>query len=111
MKLSKIKIEHLANEIMDFLKQQGLDNDVYIYFNGKRMNNKVVEEGFNPRDYFTYIGDILTMSFEGSFNSVINYYLDSSYCNIVMTKLDAILDKYGVYYELGNSWNLTLFYK
>lgn len=111
MKLSKIKIEHLANEIMDFLKQQGLDNDVYIYFNGKRMNNKGVEEGFNPRDYFTYIGDILTMSFEGSFNSVINYYLDSSYCNIVIAKFDAILDKYGVYYELGNSWNLTLFYK
>lgn len=112
MKLSKIKIEQLANEIMDFLKEQGLDTDVSIYFNGKRMNSKGIEKGtFNPKDYFDYVGDILSMSFEGSFNSIINYYLDVSYCNIVMAKFDAILDKYGVYYELGNSWNLSLFYK
>lgn len=112
MKLSKIKIEQLANEIMDFLKEQELDTDVSIYFNGKRMNSDGFEEGtFDPKDYFDYVGDILSMSFEGSFNHVINYYLDAAYCNIVMSKFDAILDKYGVYYELGNSWNLTLVYK
>ena len=75
MKLSKIKIEHLANEIMDFLKQQGLDNDVYIYFNGKRMNNKVVEEGFNPRDYFDYIViDEFHHAVCKNYQNIINYF-------------------------------------
>ena len=109
MKLSKSKIEKLANEIMDLLKEEGLDDDVSIYFNGKRIANDVVEEGINPKSYFDYCGDILTMSFEGSFNSVINYYLDLEYCNKVMDKFNAILDKYGVYYELGSSWYLSLY--
>lgn len=110
MKLTKIKIEQMANEIMNFLKKEKLDTDVLIYFNNKRMDNKGIQEGeFDPHDYFKYANyyHILSMSFEGAFYRVVNYYEDISYCDRIMEKFNDILKKYGVYQELGNSWNLT----
>lgn len=115
MKLSKVKIEEMANEIIDYLKKNGLDDGVCIYFNNKRIclgsewNREMeefvqyenVEENINPLDYFEYANEnhILSMSFEGDLYDVINYGNTN--------KLDAIFEKYGLYYELGNSWNLT----
>ena len=37
MKLSKVKIEEMANEIIDYLKKNGLDDGVCVYFNNKRI--------------------------------------------------------------------------
>lgn len=110
MKLTKIKIEEMANEIMNFLKKEKLNDDVLIYFNNKRMNKDGVEEGeFNPKDYFEYASDnhILSMSFEGGFYGVINGYCSTNYSYKIMSLFNSILRKYGVYYELGNAWNLT----
>jgi hypothetical protein len=117
MKLSKVKIEEMANEIIDYLKKNELDDGVCIYFNNKRIclgsewNSETrefipyekVEENINPLDYFEYANEshILSMSFEGGLYGVINYGNTD--------KLDAIFEKYGLYYELGNSWNLTAF--
>lgn len=112
MKLTKIRIEKMANEIMNFLKDKELDDGVLIYFNGKRMRNDGVEDGeFDPHDYFEYAAykHILSMSFEGDFYYVINYYDSRDYCDRIINKFNAILHKYGVYYEKGNSWNLTVF--
>lgn len=110
MKLTKIKIEQMANEIMEFLKKEKLDTDVLIYFNNKRMDNKGINIGeYDPHDYFEYANynHILSMSFEGAFYRVVNYYENISYCDRIMEKFNDILEKYGVYKELGNSWNLT----
>lgn len=37
MKLTKIKIEGMVKEIIDYLKANGLDDNVCIYFNNKRI--------------------------------------------------------------------------
>ena len=117
MKLTKIKIEELANEIIEFLRKEELDSDVCIYFNNKRIrmgndwdreNCKFipytkVEEDMNPLDYFEYANEkhILSMSFEGGLYDLINYGDDG--------KLLEIFHKYGLYYELGHSWNLSAY--
>ena len=118
MKLTKIKIEEMANEIIDYLKANGLDDNVCIYFNNKRIklslnwdreNKKLtpyveIDEDMNPLDYFEYANPkhILSMSFENSLYRLINYGYDTD-------AFDAIFKKYGLYYELGNAWNLTAY--
>lgn len=112
MKLTKSAIENMAYEIMEFLKTEKLSDGVSIYFNNKRMNKDGIEEGeFNPKEYFEYAADshILSMSFEGRLNHVFNYYLSGSYCDEIIKNFIKILDKYGVWYELGNAWNLTCY--
>ena len=123
MKLTKIKIEEMANEIIDFLKKHNLENDVCIYFNNKRIafgNNwdskqeklipyEEVKEDICPLNYFKYVNEkhILSMSFEGELYHVLNGY--DSYSDKLTSKFSKIFEKCGVYYELGNAWNLSCF--
>lgn len=123
MKLSKIKIEELVKEIEEFLKEHELIGDVCIYFNNKRhlWHSKYdqrwnflgfgcdVQEGISPLDYFEYVNvkHILSMSFEGAFYHVLNGYDD--YADKLQQKFSDILNKYNLYYELGNAWNLTCY--
>ena len=116
-KLTKALIEQMAKEIMDFLVANELSYDVCIYYNNKKMkndyqwngdkfvNNVVVLDGYNPHDYFDYAAHdhILSMSFEGALYDSMNY------SGHKVDKLEAIFSKYGVYYELGNAWNLTVY--
>ena len=123
MKLTKIKIEEMANEIIDFLKKHELEDDVCIYYNNKRIhfhtkwdseNEKLIpveeiNENISPLDCFEYVNEkhILSMSFEGAFYDVMNGY--NSYTWGLQDKFSEILRKYGLYYELGNAWNLSVF--
>lgn len=119
MKLTKIKIEELVNEIEDFLRKNELLGDVCLYFNNKRhlwtYDHKAMEyklhekEDISPSDYFEYAASkhILSMSFEGAFYDVLN-----GFTNAAFRKQDefySLLKKYGLYYELGNAWNLTCY--
>ena len=63
-------------------------------------------EDADPKRVTEY-ADILTMTFEGSFYDVVNPYYPSD-CR-KEEKFMELLEKYGLYYELGNSWNLSLF--
>lgn len=67
-----------------------------------------VEDNQNPRDYFEYVADdhILSMSFEGPVYHMINGY---AYGGLVR-RFHKIFEKYGVYYEQGDAWNLTCYY-
>lgn len=123
MKLTKIKIEELVNEIEKFLKEHELIGDVCIYFNNKRhlWHSKYdeewnflgfgcdVQEDISPLDYFDYVNTehILSMSFEGEFYHVLNGYTQREFN--LQDKFLAILDKYNLYYELGDAWNLTCY--
>lgn len=116
------KAEKLANDIYKLLIKYGLWVDVNIYYNGKRMscmytdeNGKThydyngqphIEDGYDPRDYFHYVRrpNILSMSFEADLYDVINYGENPKF----MQEFDRLLDRYGLYYELGNAWNLTV---
>ena len=101
------KIEVLAKDILKWLEEKDLWTDVRVYFNGKVVYEKTKEEEANPKDYFDYAGDILSMSFEGALYDVFNGTSERAYKQ--QEEFNAILEKYGLYYELGNAWNLTLY--
>jgi len=118
--MTKKDIDNLVKEIMDYLIQEDLAEDLCIYFNGRRMYNQygydeysnrtgeselVTEDGFCPFDYFQYANPrhILSMSFEGAFYESVNY---SGYG---LDGFDKILERHDLYYELGNAWNLSLY--
>lgn len=117
------QIEMMAMEIRNFLLKHEMWIDTTIYFNGKAFstddrnghyayndpNTLYVLEDMNPRDYFEYVGEYLSMSFEGPFYEIINFYDRADYCNRLMDEFYNIIGKYGLYSELGNSWNLSLF--
>jgi hypothetical protein len=117
-KLTKENIEKFANEIMVYLEKHYLDSDVCIYYNDTRIRNeydwrvddapgeRIVEENISPRDYFEYINykHILSMSFEGPLYDELNYNMGK-----LTDGLQKIFKKYGCYWELGNSWNLSAY--
>lgn len=116
-KLTKTGIEQFANEVMNYLIKHELDMDVFIYYNNKRMSRKydwrnldappklIIEENISPLDYFEYANydHILSMSFEGPLYDSLNY---SGYAE---DGLHDLFEKYGVYWELGNAWNLSAY--
>lgn len=123
LRLTPEQIESMAVEIRELLLNAGMWQDTEIYFNGKRFtshdstegkyywNNRehlIVEEKQNPEKYIGYVNPdhILSMSFDGDVLSMIYY----GYAPEVKRQFDKIFEKYGVYYEQGESCNLTCFY-
>jgi len=118
------KMETIARAIYDFCKQHDLWGDNTIYFDGVAWSNlpewgdnhgtKIDDDLYlylnkNPRDYFEYANpETLSMSFEGMLYRVLNewYYgyelkLEKKFCEL--------LASFGYYYELGNSWNMSIY--
>ena len=118
--ITKKCIEALAKEIMAFLEKEEMAGCVSIYYNGKvaRENSEYDSVGDNfsynwkvvndvdPHDYFEYAAydHILSMSFEGELYEVLNYTFGRK-----EEEFRAIFDKYGLYFELGNAWNLSAY--
>ena len=122
MPLTTKQREELATEIFNWLNDKEMWVDIHIYFNGKcwSTNNqnhtefcynerRYFEYEAEPTDYFEYVREpnILSMSFEGVFYDVLNGYVSG--CVKLEEEFRNIFDKYGVYYELGNAWNLSCF--
>lgn len=118
-KLTKTNIEKLAMEIATFLEKNGIADSVIIYFNNKVMRNKgkydddynyiskwETTEDIDPHDYFEYAAydHILSMSFEGGLYDVLNYSFGKK-----EERFREIFEKYGLYFELGNAWNLSAY--
>ena len=117
-KITKTDIEDLAGEIVAFLKAYNIADAVSIYYNGNVIRSEtdydrnsfsysytwIKTENVDPHDYFEYAAydHILSMSFEGGLYDLLNYSGGST-----MDKFMKIFEQYGLYYELGNSWNLT----
>ena len=121
-KMTKPTIRKLAKEIREFLLDHEMWMDVRIYFNGMAYatddgkghyyyndREHLVElENEDPHRYFDYVGPYLSMSFEGPFYEVMNGYL-GRYGYKVEEEFHELLRKYGLYCELGNAWNLSVF--
>ena len=115
------KYEALAKDIYNWCIEHGLWDDNTIYFDGKAWSNlptwggekgvKIGEDLYeyanrNPKHYFEYANpDTLSMSFEGSLNHVLNEYVDN--CLPLIEEFRELFHKYGLYWEFGNSWNLS----
>lgn len=94
---------------MHLLQREGVfdarQKEDRFYYNDR--DHLIELENEDPRDYFKYVNSdhILSMSFEGPLYGVLNAYCPG------WTKLEAefqkLFEKYGLYYEMGNAWNLT----
>lgn len=120
--LTKKQREQLATDIFNWLNEHEMWINVHIYFNGKcwSTNNenstefcynegKYFEYEADPKNYFEYVREpnILSMSFEGSLYDVLN-----GYCygwGKLSDEFRGIFEKYGLYFELGHSWNLSCY--
>ena len=117
------KYKQLAIDIYEWCVKHDLWGDNTIYFDGGAWSNsktwcgengkKIAENLYeydnkNPRDYFEYANpDTLSMSFEGSLNRVLNGYF---YGWVRLEKqFSDLFQKYGLYYEMGHSWNLSAY--
>lgn len=121
-RLTEEQIESLALEIREFLLENGMWMDVEIFFNGKMFTQKGPDgcyyyndrkhlfcyEGEDPKKYFEYVNPdhILSMSFEGAVCHMIYYGTAPG----LLKEFNEIFEKYGLYYELGNIWNLSCYY-
>lgn len=120
--LSQELKEELATKIKDFLIKKELWIDTIIYVNNKSISTYdskkhkyyyndplhiIVKENENPLDYFEYANpDTISMSFEGPLYEIMNIFDDSP----ILVEFNELLKEYGLYYELGNSWNLSCYY-
>lgn len=121
--------ENLAKDILNFVNKQNCWNGVIIYFNGKAWKDtttwngerytKIIKfpkrdkygeyggvyefENKNPLTYFEYANPkTVSVSFDGPFFDYMNRYGDTN-------KIQKIFEKYNMYFEWGNSWNITGF--
>lgn len=123
-RLTENQIENLAVEIRGFLIEEEMWADVNIYFNGRCFTTRdsngvyhyndsdclIVLEDEDPEEYFDYIASdhILSMSFEGELYEIINY--PNQETQPLLERFNYIFEKNGLYYELGDAWNLTCYY-
>ena len=105
---------------MDWLIRNELDMDVSIYYNNQKMTHKyhfdkdynivddgiVTEKDVDPHQITQWAAHnhILTMTFEGGLYSLLNYRGGK-----LEIEFENLFNKYGLYYELGEAWNLTCY--
>lgn len=122
--MGKIDYAKMAKEIYEWCKDRGLWDDCCIYFDfkawatwgewsgekGKKIADGLYEyENKLCTDYFEYGNPhTLSMSFEGNLYEVFNYYWENMTLFEWHEQFYQMINDYGVYYELGNSWNLTV---
>lgn len=119
----KTKAERCAFEIINFLIRHEMWIDTNVYVNGKRYSCYdgehykydntwdcvFREDDMDPAKYVEFHSDFLTMTFEGPFYDVVNYYISATYCDKILKEFEEILEKYHKYYELGYAWSLALY--
>jgi len=120
----KINYEAMAKEVYEWCKARELWGDSCIYFNlkawatwdewngekGKKIADNLYEyENKLCTDYFEYGNPLtLSMSFEGNLYGVFNYFWENSLLSKWHDEFYNLIEKYDCYFELGNSWNLTI---
>lgn len=111
-------MEALARDIYNWCIKKDLWGDNILYFDnkawssspewsgvkGKQIGDRLYEyEDKNPRNYFPGGDCAFAMSFEGALNHVLNGYVRG------WTKLEQqfynLFKKYGLMFEMYNSWN------
>ena len=112
------KYKFLAIDIYEWCQKHDLWGDNILYFDGKAWSNseewsgvkgkKIAEDLYeykdkNPRDYFEGGSSLLSISFEGSLNHLLNGYI-SGWVKLA-DQFYKLFEKYGLVFEMYNSWN------
>lgn len=106
----KAKNLTLAKAMEKFMIKNYAKADTRIYFNGIAWNydsdgKKTILDDMLGSDYTEYANDdTLTITTEGELNSIVNMYDYKKHDELI-----EVFDKYGYYFELGNSWNFSLY--
>ena len=101
----------IATIIKDFALKNDAASDMRIYFNGicwdfDSDSKMTVIEDILGSEYFEYANDkTVSVSTEGGLYEIINHH----YGYALAEELRGLLEKEGVYYELGNSWNFSIY--
>jgi hypothetical protein len=116
-KLTSSDKEKIMVGLIEVFKPYEAEDSVLFYYDNKRARvdpktgELVVEEGFNPRDYFDYCNEnTVSLSFDGSLlYEILNGYAGTFAFEKVDEGIRNVVDPYGLYYELGNAWNLSFY--
>lgn len=109
MNLTKNKICQLGQKILFLLEKYDASDMVEVYCNNDQLTiSKGIiwtKKDVDPHKIFDYAAydHILSMSFEGKFYEEMNHRGGR-----LKKKFDELVGSYDLYYELGNSWNLTM---
>jgi hypothetical protein len=105
------KNQLLAFDIKDFLLENNINTDTRIYFNNMAYDSN--EDGYELLEnikgsaYNEYTNDeTVSMTFEGELYYMINY----GVFNLLLNEFNAIFEKHKCYYELGDAWNLSVYF-
>lgn len=120
--MTKTQIEELRLKIIALLTEYEILGDCIIYANGKRWIygykfsedysemtlTEKVEDNIDVKEYLEYCNpDTISIAFDGSgLYDILNYISDDSG---FIERFNALLKEYGLYYDLGHTWNLSLY--
>lgn len=120
--MTKTQIEKLRLKIVALLTEYDVLGDCTIYANGKRWiyGYKVsddayelaltekVEDNIDVKEYLEYCNpDTISITFDGSgLYGILNYDIDD---RGFIERFNALLKEYGLYYEQGFAWSLSLY--
>lgn len=120
--MTKAQIEKLRLKIVALLTEYDVLGDCTIYANGKRwiygykvsddayelVLTEKVEDNIDVKEYLEYCNsDTISITFDGSgLYGILNYDIDD---RGFIERFNTLLKKYGLYYEQGFAWSLSLY--
>ncbi len=120
--MTKTQIEKLRTAIVALLTEYDVLGDCTIYANGKRwiygykvsddayelVLTEKVEDNIDVKEYLEYCNsDTISITFDGSgLYGILNYDIDD---RGFIERFNVLLKEYGLYYEQGFAWSLSLY--
>ena len=105
----------IARTIEKWGKSHDLLSDTRIYFGNKAWaydssGKRSIIKDVKATDYLPYGNDdTVSMSFEGPLHEVFEYGWSTESGRARLNEFDELMDDLGVWYERGNSWNLSIY--
>ena len=122
--MNKAQIEKLRQKIVALFTEYDVLGDCTIYANGKRwiygykvsedayelVLTEKVEDNIDVKEYLEYCNsDTISITFDGSgLYGILNYDIDDRGFDFI-ERFNTLLEEYGLYYEQGFAWSLSLY--
>lgn len=111
------KMEKLRQEFITLCNELNVEDFIvycnrkrYLYGTYSRYKNEPTIEDCDVREYLEYCNPkTMSVVSEGTLYDIYNYAFEDRYLQECREKFDELFKKYGLYSELGNSWNFSLY--